>query len=270
MKNLFDIQGQVVVITGGTGVLGREIGEYLALQGAKVVLMGRNEETGKQIVGGIRGKGGEAMFLRTDVMNPAVVEQNLQDVLSAYGRVDALLNAAGGNMPGATIAPTGTFFDLKVEEFERVLNVNLTGTVIPTQIFLRPMVGAGKGAIVNFSSMAAFRPMTRVCGYAAAKAGISNFTAFLANEVATKFTSDIRVNAIAPGFFLTNQNRALLTNPDGSLTPRGEDVIRQTPFKRFGRPEELCGTIHYLISEASAFVTGTVAVVDGGFNAFAM
>ena len=146
MKNLFDIQGQVVVITGGTGVLGREIGEYLALQGAKVVLMGRNEETGKQIVGGIRGKGGEAMFLRTDVMNPAVVEQNLQDVLSAYGRVDALLNAAGGNMPGATIAPTGTFFDLKVEEFERVLNVNLTGTVIPTQIFLRPMVEAGKGA----------------------------------------------------------------------------------------------------------------------------
>ena len=267
MKNLFDIQGQVVVITGGTGVLGREIGEYLALQGAKVVLMGRNEETGKQIVDGIRGKGGEAMFLRTDVMNPAVVEQNLQDVLSAYGRVDALLNAAGGNMPGATIAPTGTFFDLKVEEFERV---NLTGTVIPTQIFLRPMVEAGKGAIVNFSSMAAFRPMTRVCGYAAAKAGISNFTAFLANEVATKFTSDIRVNAIAPGFFLTNQNRALLTNPDGSLTPRGEDVIRQTPFKRFGRPEELCGTIHYLISEASAFVTGTVAVVDGGFNAFAM
>ena len=260
MKNLFDIQGQVVVITGGTGVLGREIGEYLALQGAKVVLMGRNEETGKQIVDGIRGKGGEAML----------VEQNLQDVLSAYGRVDALLNAAGGNMPGATIAPTGTFFDLKVEEFERVLNVNLTGTVIPTQIFLRPMVEAGKGAIVNFSSMAAFRPMTRVCGYAAAKAGISNFTAFLANEVATKFTSDIRVNAIAPGFFLTNQNRALLTNPDGSLTPRGEDVIRQTPFKRFGRPEELCGTIHYLISEASAFVTGTVAVVDGGFNAFAM
>ena len=242
MKNLFDIQGQVVVITGGTGVLGREIGEYLALQGAKVVLMGRNEQTGKQIVDGIRGKGGEAMFLKTDVMNPVVVEQNLQDVLSAYGRVDALLNAAGGNMPGATIAPTGTFFDLKVEEFERVLNVNLTGTVIPTQIFLRPMVEAGKGAIVNFSSMAAFRPMTRVCGYAAAKAGISNFTAFLANEVATKFTSDIRVNAIAPGFFLTNQNR----------------------------PEELCGTIHYLISEASAFVTGTVAVVDGGFNAFAM
>ena len=133
MKNLFDIQGQVVVVTGGTGVLGREIGEYLALQGAKVVLMGRNEETGKQIADDIRGKGGEVMFLKTDVMNPVVVEQNLQDVLSAYGKVDALLNAAGGNMPGATIAPTGTFFDLKLEEFERVLNVNLTGTVIRGQ-----------------------------------------------------------------------------------------------------------------------------------------
>ena len=173
-------------------------------------------------------------------------------------------------MPGATIAPDKTFFDLRVEEFSRVLDLNLIGTVIPTQVFLEPMVKAGNGAIVNFSSMAAFRPMTRVCGYAAAKAGISNFTAFLANEVATKFTSGIRVNAIAPGFLLTNQNRALLTNPDGSLTQRGEDVIRQTPFKRFGNPEELCGTIQYLISDASSFVTGTVAVVDGGFNAFAM
>ena len=164
----------------------------------------------------------------------------------------------------------GTIFDVKVEEFQQVLNVNLTGTVIPTQVFLKPMVDVGKGVIVNFSSMAAYRPLTRVMGYAAAKAAISNFTAFMANEVATKFTPGIRVNAIAPGFFLTNQNRSLLTNPDGSLTERGKDVIRQTPFKRFGRPEELCGTIQYLISDASLFVTGTVAVVDGGFNVFAM
>jgi NAD(P)-dependent dehydrogenase (short-subunit alcohol dehydrogenase family) len=210
------------------------------------------------------------MFLVTDVMNQAVVEQNLADVLAQYGRVDALLNAAGGNMPGATIAPTGTFFDLKAEEFQRVLDLNLTGTVIPTQVFLRPMVEQGKGCVVNFSSMAAFRPMTRVCGYAAAKAGISNFTAYMATEVASKFGEGIRVNAIAPGFFLTEQNRTLLTNEDGSYTQRGSDVICQTPFKRFGRPEELCGTIHYLISDAAAFVTGTVAVVDGGFNVFAM
>ncbi|MDE6636702.1 MAG: SDR family oxidoreductase, partial [Muribaculaceae bacterium] len=225
---------------------------------------------GDKIVAEIKAKGGEAIFLVTDVMNTEKVEENCAEILAKYGRVDALLNAAGGNMPGATIAPTGNFFDLKVQEFEKVLGLNLTGTVIPTQVFLKPMVEAGKGAIVNFSSMAAFRPMTRVCGYAAAKAGISNFTAFLANEVATKFTPAIRVNAIAPGFFLTNQNRALLTNPDGSLTERGADVIRQTPFKRFGKPEELCGTIQYLISDASTFVTGTVAVVDGGFNAFAM
>ena len=270
MKNLFDIKDHVVVITGGTGVLGREIGKYLACQGAHVVLMGRNQEVGNEIVADIQAAGGDAIFLTTDVMDQAKVEENCQEILVKYGRVDALLNAAGGNMPGATIAPTGTFFDVKVEEFQKVLNVNLTGTVIPTQVFLKPMVEAGRGSIVNFSSMAAFRPMTRVMGYAAAKAGISNFTAFLSNEVATKFTPSIRVNAIAPGFFLTNQNRALLTNPDGSLTERGADVIRQTPFKRFGKPEELCGTIHYLISEASAFVTGTVAVVDGGFNAFAM
>ena len=270
MNELFSVKDKVVVITGGTGVLGSCIGEYLATQGAKVVLMGRRREEGDRLVAEIREKGGEAMFLVTDVMNQAVVEENCREVLERYGRVDALLNAAGGNMPGATIAPTGNFFDVKIEAFQKVLDLNLTGTVIPTQVFLKPMVEAGKGAIVNFSSMAAFRPMTRVLGYAAAKAGISNFTAFLANEVATKFTSKIRVNAIAPGFFLTNQNRALLTNPDGSLTERGADVIRQTPFKRFGSPEELCGTIHYLISDASSFVTGTVAVVDGGFNAFAM
>lgn len=270
MNDLFSVDGKVAVITGGTGVLGSCIGKYLATQGAKVVLMGRRRDEGEKIVEEITAAGGKAMFLVTDVMNPEVVQRNCDEIVGRYGRVDALLNAAGGNMPGATIAPTGTIFDIKVEDFERVLNVNLTGTVIPTQIFLKPMVEAGRGAIVNFSSMAAFRPMTRVLGYAAAKAGISNFTAFLANEVATKFTSNIRVNAIAPGFFLTNQNRALLTNPDGSLTPRGEDVIRQTPFKRFGRPEELCGTIQYLISDAASFVTGTVAVVDGGFNAFAM
>ena len=260
MKDLFSVKDKVVVITGGTGVLGRSIAEHLAEQGAHVVILGRNKELGESLAEAICKQGGDACFLVSDVMNQEVVEQNCADVLSRYGRVDALLNAAGGNMPGATIPPTGNFFGVKIEDFQKVLNLNLTGTVIPTQVFLKPMVEQGEGAIVNFSSMAAFRPMTRVLGYAAAKAGISNFTAFLANEVATKFTSKIRVNAIAPGFFLTTQNKDLLTNPDGSLTERGQDVIRQT----------LCGTIQYLISEASSFVTGTVAVVDGGFNAFAM
>ena len=270
MKNLFDIKDQVVVITGGTGVLGKAIAAHLAEQGAKVVIMGRKAEVGNAIVEDIKAKGGEAMFLTTNVLDEAVLEQNLKDILDKYGKVDALLNAAGGNMPGATIPPTGTFFDLKVEEFQRVLELNLLGTVLPTQVFMKPMVEQKKGAIVNFSSMAAFRPLTRVCGYAAAKAGISNFTAYMATEVAKKFGEGIRVNAIAPGFFLTEQNRSLLTNPDGTYTERGQDVIRQTPFGRMGRAEELCGTIQYLISEASSFVTGTVAIVDGGFNAFAM
>ena len=270
MKNLFDIKGQVVVITGGTGVLGKAIAIHLAEEGAKVVILGRKAEVGNALVNEIKQKGGEAMFLTTDVMNRNALEQNLTDILATYGRVDALLNAAGGNMPGATIAPTGTFFDLKVEEFQKVLELNLLGTVLPTQVFLKPMVNQKKGAIVNFSSMAAFRPLTRVCGYAAAKAGISNFTAYMATEVAKKFGEGIRVNAIAPGFFLTEQNRSLLTNPDGTWTERGQDVIRQTPFGRMGRAEELCGTIQYLISEASSFVTVTVAIVDGGFNTFAM
>ncbi|MBQ7771435.1 MAG: SDR family oxidoreductase [Bacteroidales bacterium] len=270
MMNLFDIKDKVVVITGGTGVLGRAIAAHLAEEGAKVVILGRKVEVGEAQVAEIKAKGGEAMFLVTDVMDREKLEQNLADILSAYGRVDALLNAAGGNMPGATIGPDGTFFDLKTEDFQKVLNLNLTGTVLPTQVFLKPMVEQKKGAIVNFSSMAAFRPLTRVCGYAAAKAGISNFTAYMATEVAKKFGEGIRVNAIAPGFFLTEQNRSLLTNPDGTYTSRGNDVIRQTPFGRMGRAEELCGTIQYLISEASSFVTGTVAIVDGGFNAFAM
>ncbi len=269
-KNLFDINGYVVVITGGTGVLGRTIAKYLAEQGAKVAILGRKEDVGKSIVEEIVNAGGEASFYKTDVMNKEVLEQNRADILARYGKIDTLLNAAGGNMKGATIGPDQNFFDLDPAQFQTVLNLNLTGTVIPTQVFLEPIVKQGKGSIINFSSMAAFRPMTRVCGYAAAKAGISNFTAYMAHECAKKFGETIRVNAIAPGFFITEQNRSLLTNPDGSYTERGQDVIRQTPFGRMGDPEELCGTIHYLMSDAAKFVTGTVAVVDGGFNIFAM
>ncbi len=276
MQSLFNIQDNVTVITGGTGVLGRAIAKYLALEGAHVVILGRKEQVGRQIVDSVREtlaeapSGGSIDFMKTDVLNREMVQQNCDAILQRFGRIDTLLNAAGGNMPGATIAPDKTFFDLDPAQFQTVLDLNLTGTVIPTQVFLRPMAEQGRGVIINFSSMAAFRPMTRVCGYAAAKAGISNFTAYMATECARKFGEGIRVNAIAPGFFITEQNRALLTNPDGSYTERGRDVIRQTPFGRMGQPEELCGTIHYLMSEASRFVTGTVAVVDGGFNVFAM
>ena len=270
MQNLFNIKDNVTVITGGTGVLGRAIAKYLALEGAKVIILGRKEDVGKEIADEISALGGCCEFMKTDVMDATILQANCDAIMAKYGHIDTLLNAAGGNMKGATITPDQTFFDLDTAQFERVLNLNLTGTVIPTQIFLKPMVAQGKGSVINFSSMAAFRPMTRVCGYAAAKAGISNFTAYMATECAKKFGEGIRVNAIAPGFFITEQNRALLTNPDGSYTQRGQDVIRQTPFGRMGDPEELCGTIHYLMSDAAKFVTGTVAVVDGGFNAFAM
>lgn len=270
MNELFSIEGKVVVITGGNGVLGQSISKYLAAQGAKLAILGRKVETGEKLVQEIKEQGGQARFFVTDVLNVEKVQENLQDILKEYGRVDSLINAAGGNMPGATISPEGTFFDLNPEAFRTVLDLNLTGTVIPSQVFLKPMVEQGAGTIVNFTSMAAFRPMTRVCGYAAAKAGISNFTAYMAHEVALKFGEKFRVNAIAPGFFLTEQNRLLLTDGNGNLTQRGQDVIRQTPFKRFGEAQELCGTIQYLISDASKFVTGTVAVVDGGFNTFAM
>ena len=272
MTNLFDIKDNVTVITGGTGILGRAIAKYLALNGAKVIILGRKEDVGAAIVAEIEAENpaGSIEFIKTDVMNRELVEANCKEIVERYGRVDTLLNAAGGNMPGATIAPDKTFFDLDPEQFQRVLSLNLTGTVIPTQVLLKPMVEHGRGSIINFSSMAAFRPMTRVCGYAAAKAGISNFTAYMATECARKFGEGIRVNAIAPGFFLTEQNRSLLTNEDGSYTERGRDVIRQTPFGRMGEPEELCGTVHYLMSNAAKFVTGTVAVVDGGFNVFAM
>ena len=236
MQNLFDIKDYVVVITGGTGILGRCIAKYLALEGAKVIILGRKEEVGRKIADDIVAAGGQCEFMKTDVMNQAVVEKHCNDILAKYGKVDTLLNAAGGNMPGATIGPEDNFFNLKAEEFQTVLNLNLTGTVIPTQVFLKPMVKQGKGSVINFSSMAAFRPLTRVCGYAAAKAGISNFTAFMATECAKKFGEGIRVNAIAPGFFLTEQNRSLLTNPDGTYTKRGQDVVRQTPFGRMGDP----------------------------------
>ncbi|SFL15173.1 SDR family oxidoreductase, partial [Proteiniphilum acetatigenes] len=266
MEDLFSIRERVIVITGGTGVLGSVIASYLAGQGARIVILGRREEAGRGSVDKIKSEGKEALFLRTDVLDEAVLVRNREEILGRYGRIDALLNAAGGNMPGANISPAQTFFDLDLDEFDKVVRLNLTGTVLPSRVFLKPMVEQKKGNIINFSSMAAFRPMTRVAGYAAAKAGVTNFTQFLANEVAAKFGEGIRVNAIAPGFFITEQNRDLLTNPDGSYTQRGEDVIRQTPFKRMGKPEELCGAIHYLVSDASSFVTGTTITIDGGFN----
>lgn len=270
MNNLFDITGRVVVITGGTGVLGKGISAYLAQEGAKVVILARNEEVGNTLVGEITAQGGDAIFLRTDVTDKENLLQNRKTILDKYGRIDVLLNAAGGNMSGATIPPDKTFFDLDVDAFKKVVDLNLFGTVLPTMVFADVMANQKEGVIVNFSSESALRPLTRVVGYGSAKAAITNFTKYMAGELAIKFGEGIRVNAIAPGFFLTEQNRALLTNPDGSMTDRSRTILGHTPFGRFGRPEDLYGTIHYLISDASKFVTGTVAVVDGGFDAFSI
>ena len=269
MKNLFDIQGKVVVLTGGCGILGRNIAHYLVEQGAKVVVLDRMEEQGRVLEAELNQKG-EALFLMTDVLNRDVLEQNRDDIVDRFGTIDILLNAAGGNMAGATIAPDKTFLDLDLDAFKKVVELNLFGTILPTQVFVPVMARGGKGAIVNFCSESALRPLTRVVGYSAAKAAIGNYTKYMATELATKFNPDLRVNAIVPGFLLTNQNRALLTNEDGSLTDRAKTIIAHTPAGRFAEPEELFGTIHSLISDASSFVTGVLSVVDGGFDAFSI
>ncbi|HRO86039.1 MAG TPA: SDR family oxidoreductase [Niabella sp.] len=268
MRNLFDIKDRVMVITGGTGVLGTSMTEYLAEQGAKMVVLGRNKEKGDTIVNNIKEKGGEAMFLQTDVNDMDALDKNAAEVLEKYGRVDVLINGAGGNMPGATIGPDKTIFDLDVNAFKTVVDLNLFGTVLPTIAFTKVMTQQKYGNIVNISSESALRPLTRVVGYGAAKAAVTNFTKYLAIELATKYGEGFRVNAIAPGFFITEQNRALLSNPDGTFTARGNAIISHTPFGRFGEPEELLGTLHWLVSDASKFVTGTLTVVDGGFDVF--
>lgn len=268
MRNLFDIKDRVMVITGGTGVLGTSMTEYLADQGAKMVVLGRNKEKGDTIVNNIKEKGGEAMFLQTDVNDMDALDKNAAEVLEKYGRVDVLINGAGGNMPGATIGPDKTIFDLDINAFKTVVDLNLFGTVLPTIAFTKVMTQQKYGNIVNISSESALRPLTRVVGYGAAKAAVTNFTKYLAIELATKYGEGFRVNAIAPGFFITEQNRALLSNPDGTFTARGNAIISHTPFGRFGEPEELLGTLHWLVSDASKFVTGTLTVVDGGFDVF--
>lgn len=272
MTNLFNLEGKVVVMTGACGVLGSTIVKYFAEQGAKVVLLDleRARETGERLVGEIKAQGGDALFLPTNVLDQEVLEGNLKDILAAYGGIDILLNAAGGNMGPANVGPEQTIFDLDIDAMKKVSDLNIFGTVIPTKVFVKPMVEKKKGSIINFCSMSSFRPLTRVAGYGIAKAGMASWTQWLSGELALKFGEGIRVNAIAPGFLLTNQNRSLLTNPDGSLTDRSHKILAHTPFGRFLEPEELLGALHYLASDASSAVTGTISVVDGGFNTFSI
>ena len=270
MYDFFDIKGKVIAITGGTGVLGTSMVEYLAAHGAHVAVMARNLEKGTQLIRKVKDAGGEAIFLQTDVTDEAVLKQNAKEIAEKYGTIDVLINGAGGNMPGATIGPNNNIFDLKVDDFRKVVDLNLMGTGMPTVVFAEYMVKAKRGNIVNISSASALRPLTRVAGYGAAKAAVTNFTKYMAGELAIKFGENFRVNALCPGFFITEQNRTLLTNPDGTYSDRGNTIIAHTPFRRFGVPEDLLGTLHYLVSDASKFVTGTVAIVDGGFDAFSI
>ncbi len=264
----FDLTNRVAIITGGAGALGGAMAASLARAGVNVGILSRSAERVNAQVESIVADGGTALPLVADVTDREALVGCRDHVLEAWGSLDILVNAAGGNMPGATIGPDQTIFDLDLTDFERVTRLNLDGTVLPSVIFGEVMAKARRGTIINISSMAADRALTRVVGYSASKAAVDNFTRWMAVELATKFGDGLRVNAIAPGFFIGDQNRRLLTNEDGTLTARGETIVQQTPMKRFGAADELLGALHWLCGDSASFVTGIVVPIDGGFSAF--
>ena len=268
INSLFDVKDRVVIITGGGGIIGGELAKGFLNSGAKAIIIGRTESSLQKKVQELGTPEKEITAFQCDVLDEAGLKRVNDQILDRYGRIDILVNAAGGNMPGATIGVDQNIFDLKIDEFKKVTDLNFNGTVLPTLVFAKSMAENKKGSIINISSMASYRTITRVVGYSAAKAAVDNFTKWMAVELAQKFGSGVRINAIAPGFLLTNQNRTLLTNEDGSLTDRGRTIINMTPFKRFGEPDEMIGAVIWLASDASGFVTGAIIPIDGGFNAF--
>ncbi len=266
--SLFSLQGKTAVVTGGTGVLGGAMAHGLARAGAKVAILGRREERAASVANEICEAGGDAIPLPADVLDIEQLHTARAKLVDEWGSLDILVNAAGGNTAAATVSGDVTFFNMSQEAFDHVLQLNLTGTLLPSQVFGELMAEKRSGSIVNISSMSAERPLTRVLGYGTAKAAIDNFTRWLAVELVNKYGEGLRVNAIAPGFFIGEQNRQFLLEPDGSLTPRGQTIIDSTPMARFGEPNELVGTLLWLCSSASKFVTGVVVPVDGGFSAF--
>lgn len=269
LENLFALSGKVAVVTGGGGVLCGAMSRALGRVGVRVVVLDLMAQAAQQVAEDIVAAGGEAMAVQCDVLDKAGIEAAAQRVLDAFGRVDILINGAGGNRKEATTGPDKAFFDLPAEAIQWVFNLNFMGTLLCSQVFGRRMAEQGEGLILNISSMNAFRPLTKIAAYSAAKAAVSNFTQWLAVHMAREYSPRIRVNAIAPGFFLTTQNRFLLMNEEtDELTPRGRTIIDHTPMGRFGDPEDLLGTALWLLSPASAFVTGIVVPVDGGFSAF--
>ena len=259
MDNQFSLAQKAIIVTGGTGIIGQSFIKGIAQAGGSVGVLGRNKAIAEERAAEVRAAGGKAIALVADVMNEADLLAAKQQMLNEFGRIDGLVNGAGGNLPGGVVQP---------DALRQVMDLNLYGSILPTQIFGPEIAKSGAGSIINISSMASQRAVTKVLGYTLAKTAIDAYTKWFAVELANRYGDTIRINAIAPGFFLTEQNRTLLTNTDGSYTERGNLVLKQTPFKRFGHTDELIGALVWLLSDASAFVTGTVVNVDGGFAIF--
>lgn len=266
--NLFNVKDKVILITGGGGVLGGQMAEYLLGNGATIAILDYKKEIVDAAITNLRKVSENVAGFVCNVLEEDSLKDVSNQVISKYGKMDVLINAAGGNMPGATIGPDQNIFDVKIDDFKKVVDLNLFGSILPSLVFGKEMTKNKEGVIINISSMTAQSAITRVVGYSASKAAIDNYTKWLSVELASKFGDGMRVNAIAPGFFIGNQNRDLLLNKDGSYTDRGNTIIENTPMKRFGEAEELNGSIHFLCSEASKFVTGVVVPIDGGFSAF--
>lgn len=268
MSNQFSLEGKVIVVTGGTGILGNAFVNGIVEAGGTVGVLGRKKDIAEERADHINANGGKAIALVADVLKTDELIAAKNKLLEAFGRVDGLVNGAGGNMPQGVLLPDADIFSMNLEGMKQVMEVNLWGTLYPTQVFGEAIAKTGKGSIVNISSMNSKRAITRVLGYNMGKAAVDCYNQWFAVELANRYGDAIRMNALAPGFFLTEQNRNLLTKPEGGYTERGEKVIRNTPFKRFGHPDELIGALVWLLSDASAFVTGSMICVDGGFSIF--
>ena len=268
MENQFSLAGKVIVVTGGTGILGKAFIDGIVEAGGAVGILGRNAQVAEERANAINAAGGKAIALVADVMNEAELVAAKDKLLAAFGRIDGLVNGAGGNMPEGVLQPDEDIFKMNIDGMKKVMELNLWGTLIPTQVFGEAIAKTGKGSIVNISSMNSKRAITKVLGYNIGKAAVDCYNQWFAVELANRYGDAIRMNALAPGFFLTEQNRYLLTKAEGGYTQRGELVIKQTPFKRFGHADELKGALVWLLSDASVFVTGSMICVDGGFSIF--
>ncbi|MEQ8473982.1 MAG: SDR family oxidoreductase [Marinoscillum sp.] len=265
---LFSLKDKVVVITGGSGTIGGELSIHLARAGCKLVILNRDQQKIDERVNELRKYSKDSIGRICDVLNIAEIKETNEWILERMGKIDILINAAGGNISGATQLPDQNVFDLEIEAIDQAIDLNLRGTIYPTIIFGKSIAENGSGSIINISSMATYSSITRVLGYSVGKAGVNTFTTWMACEMAQKFGDKVRVNAIAPGFFIGEQNRNLLLNKDGSYTDRSKKIIHRTPMGRFGNINELVGAVHFLSSDAASFITGTVLPIDGGFSAF--